>query len=215
MSLIDQLNERHIDVLKEIGNIGAGNAATALSNMLLKPIDMEVPYVRMVSFNEMTHFIGGPEHTVTAVYFRVEGDVSGSLFFMMELSAVHTLLKDLVGISSLAHDDSASFPDYSEMEGSAINEVGNIMAGSYLSSLADLTHLTLVPSVPSLATDMAGAILSYGLVQVSEYGDAALVIDTNFIQGNKKLEGRFFFIPDPDSLSNLFRSLGVSLNDGD
>jgi chemotaxis protein CheC len=206
---ISKLNSIQMDVLKEVGNIGAGNAATALSKILQKTVDMRVPFVRLVHFDEITEYIGGPEQLVAAVFFRVEGDMSGSLFYIMKEEAANRLIKDLFGIQS-----SNSISEFSEMECSAINEVGNILAGSYLSSLADLTKLSLSPTVPALAFDMAGAIISYGLLQAGEMGDIALLIDTNFIQDEKQFEGRFFFIPDPDSLGILFNALGVTENDG-
>jgi chemotaxis protein CheC len=96
------------------------------------------------------------------------------------------------------------------MELSALNEIGNILAGSYLTSLADFTNLYMVPTVPSLAIDMAGAILSYGLLQYGEMGDHALFIDTKFLDGVDEIEGHFFLIPDPESFPKIFSALGVS-----
>ncbi|MOA27114.1 CheY-P phosphatase CheC [compost metagenome] len=101
---------------------------------------------------------------------------------------------------------------FSEMEWSALSEIGNILAGSYLSSLADFTKLTMIPTVPALALDMAGAILSYGLLQFGEMGDSALLIDTTFIEGNHEVEGQFFLIPDPESFSKIFTALGVPID---
>lgn len=98
------------------------------------------------------------------------------------------------------------------MEWSALSEIGNILAGSYLSSLADFTSLSMIPTVPALAMDMAGAILGYGLLQFGEMGDSALVIDTTFIEGNHEVEGQFFLIPDPDSFRKIFIALGVPMN---
>jgi len=112
-------------------------------------------------------------------------------------------LRRLAGIK-VANDDS-----FNDMEISALNEIGNILSGSYLSALADLTKLSMSPTVPSLAIDMAGAILSYGLLQYGEMGDDALLIDTTFLEGNHEVEGQFFLIPDPESFAIIFESLGV------
>jgi len=193
----------HLDVLKEVGNIGAGHAATALSKLLDKPVEMQVPIVKVVPFAEISNSIGGPEEVVIAIFLRVEGETPGNIFFILSQSSAKKMLRNLMGIKVTSEN-------YSSMELSALNEVGNILAGSYLSSLADFTRLYLVPTVPSLAIDMAGAILSYGLLQFGEMGDQALFIDTKFLDGLEEIEGHFFFIPDPQSFNKIFMALGVS-----
>jgi len=195
----------HMDVLKEVGNIGAGHAATALSRLLDKPVDMLVPTVRMVPFEEISNSVGGSEQVVIAIFLRVEGETPGNIFFILSQESAKKMLRNLVGIE-VENEDS-----YSEMELSALNEIGNILAGSYLTSLADFTNLYMVPTVPSLAIDMAGAILSYGLLQYGEMGDHALFIDTKFLDGMDEIEGHFFLIPDPESFQKIFSALGVSL----
>src|SRR5665647_1622918 len=192
----------HMDVLKEVGNIGAGHAATALSRLLDKPVDMLVPTVRMVPFEEISNSVGGSEQVVIAIYLRVEGEAPGNIFFILSQESAKKMLRNLVGIN-VENEDS-----YSEMEFSALNEIGNILAGSYLTSLADFTNLYMVPTVPSLAIDMAGAILSYGLMQYGEMGDHALFIDTKFLDGVDEIEGHFFLIPDPESFQKIFSALG-------
>ncbi|TBL77750.1 chemotaxis protein CheC [Paenibacillus thalictri] len=203
MESFKQFADFQMDVLKEVGNIGAGHAATALSKLLDKPVDMLVPKVRMVAFEEIADSVGGSEEVVIAIFLRVVGETPGNLFFIMTLDSAKKLLKKLVGLEVVDEDS------YSEMELSALNEIGNILAGSYLSSLADFTNLNMSPTVPSLAIDMAGAILSYGLLQYGQMGDAALLIDTKFLEGNDEVEGHFFLIPDPESFEKIFVALGV------
>lgn len=193
-----------MDVLKEVGNIGAGNAATALSRLLDRPIDMAVPKVQILPFGEIADNVGGAENLVVAVFFRVEGEAPGNLFFILTPDAAKRLLNRLAAIEITEGDE------FSEMEWSAICEIGNILAGSYLSSLADFTRLSMAPTVPAAALDMAGAILSYGLLQFGEMGNDALLIDTTFIEGSHEVEGQFFLIPDPESFDKIFFSLGVS-----
>ncbi|WP_375143122.1 chemotaxis protein CheC [Paenibacillus sp. D2_2] len=195
-----------MDVLKEVGNIGAGNAATALSRLLNKPIDMAVPKVQMLPFEAISDQVGGAEQVVLAVFLRVEGDAPGNLFFILSPEAAKKLLHRLAGF------EVSDGEDFSEMEWSALSEIGNILAGSYLSSLADFTMLQMTPTVPALALDMAGAILSYGLLQFGEMGDSALLIDTTFIEGQHEVEGQFFLIPDPESFAKIFTALGVPLD---
>jgi chemotaxis protein CheC len=195
--------ELQMDVLKEVGNIGAGHAATALSKLLNKPVDMMVPKVRMVPFEEIAESVGGLEQVVVAIFLRVEGETPGNMFFILTQESSKSLLKKIVGIEVETDEG------YTEMELSALNEIGNILAGSYLTSLADFTNLNMQPTVPSLAIDMAGAILTYGLLQYGQMGDHALLIDTAFLEGKDEVEGHFFLIPDPESFEKIFTALGV------
>ncbi|MNJ36157.1 CheY-P phosphatase CheC [compost metagenome] len=206
MDLFRGFEEFKMDVLKEVGNIGAGNAATALSRLLDKPIDMAVPKVQMLPFEAVADKVGGAESVVIAIFLRVEGDAPGNLFFILSPEAAKKLLHRLAGLQVESEEE------FSEMEWSALSEIGNILAGSYLSSLADFTSLSMMPTVPALAMDMAGAILSYGLLQFGEMGDSALLIDTTFIEGQHEVEGQFFLIPDPDSFDKIFAALGVPMN---
>nr|WP_207952079.1 chemotaxis protein CheC [Paenibacillus turpanensis] len=192
-----------MDVLREVGNIGAGHAATALATMLDRQVDMQVPKVSLVPFEQIAESVGGDEAVVIAIFLRVDGETPGNMFFLISPESAKLLLTSLVGVEVFPEGE------YSEIELSALAEIGNILAGSYLSSLADFTHLTMAPTVPALAIDMAGAILSFGLLQFGHMGDHALLIDTMFFDGDDKVEGHFFFIPDPDSFHKIFRALGV------
>jgi len=205
VDLFKHAPEFKLDVLKEVGNIGAGNAATALSTLLDKPVDMEVPTVSIVPFDEIAERVGGSEEVVIAIFLRVEGEAPGNMFFLLTQESAKRLLKNLAGIE--VEDENV----YSEMELSALSEIGNILAGSYLSSLADFTKLNMTPTVPSLAIDMAGAILAYGLLQYGTMGDDALLIDTRFLEDKDEMKGHFFLIPDPDSFAKIFGALGVPL----
>lgn len=201
----DALPPFHIDVLKEVGNIGAGHAATALSQLLNKPIDMQVPNVNFLPFEEIVEVLGGAEEIVVAIYLRVIGDASGHLFFLIETESAQEMLKNLMGLTAEAEEV------FTEMEISALCEIGNILAGSYLSSLSDFTKLSMIPTVPAIAIDMVGAVLSYGLIQYGAMGDHALLIDTAFLEGQKEVKGHFLFIPDPGSYEKMFSSLGLPL----
>lgn len=203
MSDFHNFAELQMDVLKEVGNIGAGNAATALSKLLNKPVDMGVPKVNLLPFEAITESLGGSEEVVLAIFLRVVGDVPGNLFFILSIESAKGLLQKLMGLEVEKQEK------FSELELSALQEIGNILAGSYLSSLADFTQLHMSPTVPALAIDMSGAILSYGLIQFGEMGDHALLIDTTFLEGVDEVEGHFFLIPDPQSLPKLFKALGV------
>lgn len=204
MDLFNQFADFQMDVLREVGNIGAGHAATALSKLLDKPVDMQVPKVNLLPFEEITNIVGGSEQVVIAIFLRVVGEAPGNMFFIIQPGSAKKLLGRFVGLELLEGEE------FSEMEFSALHEIGNILAGSYLSSLADFTKLSLQPTVPSLAIDMAGAILSFGLIQYGTMGEQALLIDTKFLEGNDEVEGHFFLIPDPESFGKMFAALGVA-----
>ncbi|MGN1386541.1 MAG: chemotaxis protein CheC [Bacillus sp. (in: firmicutes)] len=212
MSYLENFSKMHLDILGEIGNIGAGHAATALSSLLNKKIDMNVPNVRVITFNEMMDLAGGAENVVACVFFRIEGDVPGSMYFILSLEQSERFIRQITGDSGFSIDSVSA----SDMAMSALQEVGNIMAGSYLSSLSDFTHLNLFPTVPSLSIEMAGAVISAGLLELSKAGDFAIVIDTKFMEGEQQLHsinGHFFLLPDPDSFETIFAALGINPNE--
>lgn len=212
MDFSKTISHIHLDVLKEVGNIGAGHSATALSKLLNKKIDMTVPNVKLASFSELAEWLGGPETVVASVFLRIEGDVPGSLFFILAVEQAERFIQQLIG------DDEFLLSDLSnhELGFSAFLELGNILTGSYLSSLSDLTNLNLYPSVPSMSIDMFGAVVSYGLIELSKVSDYCIIIDTTIVEEDEPdttVKGHFFLLPDPDSFSVLFTALGVNAND--
>ncbi|MCM3709919.1 chemotaxis protein CheC [Sporosarcina luteola] len=204
-----KITDMHLDVLKEIGNIGAAHAATSLSQLLGRKIEMHVPKVSLVSFDEMFDLAGGAERIVAGIYLRVQGDLSGSMFFVLPIDSANQLIRRLIGDKEFNFYKSP----IPEMGISAMQELGNILSGSYLSALSDFTALKVHPTVPSLSVDMVGAIVSFGLIEVSHYSDEVIVIDTRIEEqgddGNSSVDGYFFLFPDPKSYITIFRSLGV------
>lgn len=210
MSFLDKFSTVHLDVLKEVGNIGAGHAATSLSTLLNKKIDMRVPKVSVVSFDEMMDMAGGPENIVASVFLRIEGDAPGSMFFVLSIEQANTFIKQMIDDVHFSFEN----PPYNELAISALQELGNILSGSYLSSLSDFTNLDLYPSVPALSIDMVGAIISFGLIELSQVSDYAIVIDTALddddTHSSESVKGHFFLLPDPDSFETIFKALGVA-----
>ena len=199
---VERISQEYFDVLKELGNIGAGNATTALAQMLQCKVDMKVPQVQLLEFKNVGAMIGGEEHLMTGIYLGVEGDITGSIMFMMEQeTAKHLVSKMMLGMES-------GGDRFNEMELSALKEVGNIITGSYLNSLSDLTRLTIYPTIPSIATDMAGAILSVPAIEFGIYGDKILLIQTQF-SDEVDLNGYFILVPDADSYTKILASLGI------
>lgn len=202
---IEDLNNLQMDVLREIGNIGAGNAATALAKMLNKKVDMDVPKIRVLEFKEVNETLGGAEILVIGILLRVTGDLTGDIMFILEYKAAQVLVNILMGKTA------EELNDFNELELSALKEIGNILAGSYLSALSALTNLKIMPSVPELAIDMAGAILSVPAIQFGKVGDTVLYIETEFSEGSTKVVGDFFLIPDVESYEILLKALGVTI----
>ncbi|KYG89528.1 chemotaxis protein CheC [Metasolibacillus sp. FSL H7-0170] len=210
MNFNQKITSLHLDVLKEIGNIGAAHGATALSDLLNKKIDMQVPKVEMVTFEHMMELAGGSETVVVGVFLRIEGDIEGSMFFILPIEQANRFIRRLI------HDETFDFykTPVSELALSAMQEMGNILSGSYLSALSDFTKLKIYPTVPGLSVDMFGAIISTGLIELSQVSDHVIVINTSIFEEDIALDeavhGHFFLLPDPDSFATIFKVLGVS-----
>ena len=200
---LDTMSNEYFDVLKELGNIGAGNATTALSQMIKCKIDMAVPQVQLLEFKELGAAMGGEEVVMAGIYLAIDGDIKGSIMFLLEKNAAKHLVSKLMGMES--QED-----DLSEMELSALKEVGNIITGAYLNSLSSITNLTIFPSVPDLTVDMAGAILSVPAIEFAALGDRMLMIQTQFFD-EMVLDGYFILIPDLDSYGRMLAALGISM----
>ncbi len=199
---LDSLNPLQLDALKELGNIGAGNSATALSQILNKKVDMSVPRVKVYPINEIPELFGGSENIVVGVLLRMFGDMQGSLMFLMDEIEAKKLLQDMM-FGQVIEDLTSELPM------SAIMEVGNIISSSYLNSLSFFSKLTIVPSTPAFAYDMAGAILGAILYEVSELSDQVLLIETDFLGNGEAIKGHFFVLPDLPSLGVLLKAVGV------
>jgi chemotaxis protein CheC len=202
---IEKFDSVILDVLKEIGNIGAGNAATALAKMISKKVDMKVPLVNVLDFSEVPEILGGPEMEVVGIFFKLEGEIEGSIMFVLDTESAMKLIELLMpGIST---------DGFNEFAFSALQEIGNILAGSYISSLSSLSDLDIKISVPSLALDMAGAILSVPAIHFGLIGDKILMIENEFVEEIEQdsVNGFFILIPEVDSYDTLLGSLGVQI----
>ena len=155
MKFFNRISNENLDILKEVGNIGAPNAATSLSILLDKRIQMRVPNIRIMTFNDMVETAGRAENKVASVFMRIEGDAPSNLFFILSIEQANTYIQHLIGNSQFPFNQSP----YDDLALSALQELGNILAGSYLSALSDFTGLNLYPSVPATSIDMLGAIL--------------------------------------------------------
>ena len=200
---LENMSTTYYDVLKELGNIGAGNATTALASMLQCKVDMKVPQVRVLDFKDVGALLGGEEQELAGVYLAVEGDVTGSILFLVKKDVAMHLVKKLMG--DMASDV------FGEMERSALKEISNIITGSYLNALATLTNLTIYPSVPDLTIDMAGAILSVPAIEFGIMGDKILLIQSQ-ISDEIEIDAFFIMVPDMESYEKILKSLGIPLD---
>lgn len=199
----ERVTTEYYDVLKELGNIGAGNATTALAQMLQTKVDMKVPQVRLLDFKDVGVVMGGEEQLVAGIYLAVEGDITGSIMFILEKNAAKSLVSKLMGMPPAEGG-------FTEIEISAMKEIGNIITGAYLNSLAQMTGLKMIPSVPDLNIDMLNAILSVPVIEFGIIGDQILLIQTVFTD-DVDLNGYFILMPDLESYSTMLRGLGLSI----
>ena len=197
---LEQMSTTYYDVLKEIGNIGAGNATTALASLLQSKVDMNVPQVMMLDFKDVGALVGGEEQELAAAYLGVEGDIRGSILFLIKKETAMMIAQKLLG--------EYCGEELGEMECSAVKEVSNIITGSYLNAIATLTGLTIYPSVPDLAVDMAGAILSVPAIQFGIMGDKILLIQSQ-LTNEIEMDGYFIMVPEPESYEKILTSLGI------
>ena len=198
------LSDMQLDVLQEIGNVGAGNSATALSRLIQHRIEMNVPQVALVPIEDVPEFVGGPELVVVGIFLRVYGKAPSNILLLIPRDSAFALADTMCG-----REVGTTTKELSPMDESALMEVGNILAGSYLNAFYSFTGISMLPSVPALAVDMAGAILNVVLVQLGEMGDHALLIETNFVADDRSIKGHFFLVPDPGSLSSIMNAVGV------
>lgn len=201
---LDHVNDMYVDVLREIGNIGAGNATTAIAQMLGSRLNMQVPKVELMEASKLGGAICDEEETIVGIFLEVCNDISGSMMFLMRMDSAHVI------VNKLMMRDSEYNEPFDEMDLSALKEIGNIIAASYLSALSTLTNLRIQPSVPYIAVDMAAAILSVPAIQFGQYGDNALFIETEF-GDDVKMQGYFILMPEQDSYGKILSSLGITI----
>lgn len=202
---LQKVTDNYYDVLKEIGNIGTGNAMTALSQMMQCKVDMRVPQVRLLDFKDVGALMGGEEQIMACVMLGVEGDVTGSMMFMVEKKAAkHLVNKVMMGFGDPGEE-------FTEMEFSALQEVGNIITGAYLNSLATLTNLKIIATPPQISVDMAGAILSVPAIEFGILGDKLLLIQSQFFD-DVEIDGYFILVPDIESYAKIISSLGIPVD---
>ncbi|MDR2940229.1 MAG: chemotaxis protein CheC [Clostridiales bacterium] len=205
MQSFENLDSAHFEVLREVGNIGAGNAITALSKILGKKVNMTIPIINLLEFKDIATFVGGPENTIIGILVGISGDINGIMMFIIKLEQAKTLINILFGRES----KNENIKDFDEIEISALKEVGNILSSSYLGSLSQLFNFKITPSVPYLSIDMANAILSVPAIAFSKVADKVLFIESVFDAEGKDVSGYFVLVPEMASFPVMLKALGV------
>lgn len=205
LTSFEQLNFIHLDVIKELGSIGSSHAASALSNVINQSIRIGAPEIRLLDYEEVTQELGGPEDTAVGILISLGGDIQGMIMFILGKKFAHITLSSLLG------SEINSFNDIDEMGYSAITEIGNIMAYSYVNAIASMTNLRISLSVPSITVDMVGAMITIPAIHYSNISDKIMYIKDKFITANKELDSHILLIPDVDSIEKLMTSLGIEI----
>lgn len=200
----DQLTSLEIDTLREIGSIGTGNAATALSQMLGKEVRITMPEVRIMGYNEAIEWIGGPEAVTAGVLVKMSGDVGGVMLSVQKLDLINFILQTMLD---------RNIQDYKELEDlqqSALIEIGNIMISAFVTALSGLAGVDINLTVPAFAVDMQGAILAVPMAEYGGMSDYLMTIGGNFVCNGQEIPSHLLLSPDLRSLDFLLRKLGVS-----
>ena len=199
----NDLKELQLDALKEIGNIGSGNAATALSDMLERSVSIAVPTIKVLDYNTVVQNLGGPETLLVGILLCLNGDITGMMMFLLHKEFAHMVLNSLIG------SEFNEEVDLDDMSQSTIQEVGNIMGASYVNAIASLTGLKIDISVPNMSVDMAGALLSVPAIYYANISDKIILIEDEFGHETKESTSHILLIPEVDSLQKIMESLGL------
>ena len=201
----DDLNNMQVDMLREIANIGTGNAATSLASMLQRPINIQVPRICFLDYDAVTKELGGPESLLVGMMLSLSQDISGMMMFLMKEEFAHMILNSLLGQSF------ASFTEVDEMGLSAMQEIGNIMAASYVNAISQISGMTIEISPPDICIDMVGSILSVPAIHFANISDKVIFIEDKFEGGSANENSNILLIPDVDSLGRLIAKLGLDV----
>ena len=205
---VANLSMMHIDALKELGNIGSGNAATALSSMLNTKVDMNIPSVKILDIQEIANVIGGAGNQAAGIKFTLYEDFSGMMMFVMEKQFAQVVLNILMNKNRDSFD---KFEELGEMDMSAIKEVGNIIVSSYINAIARMTNMKIALSPPDIYIDTAKNLFNIPAIGIDKYGEKILFIQDGFINGQGKVTSYFLLIPEIKSLKKIFQAFGMDI----
>ena len=203
ISRYEEMNEMEMDILKEIGSIGGGNAATALSSLLNVKVNMLVPRVEILGFNEALAKLGDPEEIVAAVLVELSGELEGIMLFTAPEEFSDEVVFQMIGKRG------ASLMALDEIDASVLTEIGNIVISSYINALSALTGMAVELSVPQIAVNMLGGIMSLPMAMMGQHSDRIMMVTGEFDIDGRALKSGMLLMPDVNSLNILMKKLGV------
>jgi chemotaxis protein CheC len=197
----DDIGELALDVIREVGSIGTGNAATAVSELLSANVRIKLPDVKIAGFNEAVTMLGNPEEPVAAILVQMSGDMDGIMLFLLKMDFINAVLQTMLGKSV------SNYSELDELEISALTEVGNIMISSYVNALSGLADMEIDLSVPAISINMLGGILSVPMIELGYETDKIMIISGKFILNKHQLDSSLLMLPDIKSLNKLITKL--------
>jgi len=200
---VGKLNELQLDAIREVGNVGAGHAATALSQLTGNPIGVSVPALEMISYSEVPEIFGGPERLVGAVFVEMVGEVAGHILFMADRNSSLGLVDMMLG----RPQDTASTIGQDEVK--LLTHTASMLISSYVAAIARMTDLSIIPSPANFVLDMAGAVLQGFAISASVQSDKIIFVRTTFSDEEATVDTALFFMPDSRGLEVILGRLGV------
>lgn len=201
MDRYSEMDEISRDILREIGNVGAGNAVTSLAQMMEQPIELEVPVLRIMGYQDIDGILERPEEPQTGILVEVTGQLKGVFLFLLSETFTNSVLSAILG------EGERNLMTLDDMERSLICELGNIMCGSYIRALSRFMNMEMDVSVPELCIDMGGAILSYPMTRWVIAGDDILLIENMFHMSGRAFKGIILFLPEQEDLGKMLHRL--------
>ena len=199
----EEMGDLAIDMLKEIGSIGGGNAATALSSMLNAKVNMALPEVTILGFNAALNLLGDPEELVAAIFVEMSGELNGVMLFILTKEFSDEIVQKMLGKPSI------DFMEMDEIDTSVLTEIGNIVISSYITAMSSLSNVEVELSVPQFTVNMQGGIMSVPIAIMGQHSDRIMMITGKFKIDGKALNSNMLLLPDVESLNVLMKKLGV------
>ncbi len=193
---IKNLTDMEFDAIKEIGNIGSGHIATALSKLLSKSVDITIPDTKFIGIDDFSDYLGGPEQIISSIYLQIKGDLKGEVMFVFPIKGALEIIDLILQLPS----GTTKKIDESVLSKSAFKELSVILTGSFLNALSKMLDIKILPSIPAVATDMTQAVIDMILIKIGSYSDNILSIGTRIDVLGHDINGKFVILFDKESL---------------
>jgi chemotaxis protein CheC len=200
---LEKYNETQLDALKEFINIGTGQAALAMSKLIDKKVEVNVLGIKLEPLVKVPDILGGPENEIIGLYFKIQGGLTGSILLFFDKKVAEVLYANILEGVNLE-----DVPEDEEVKKSALKEIGNTLANSYINSLAEMLDERIYISVPYYSNDRLGAVVDFILIEIAEVADYALLMETVLESKDDKINGNFIIFPNSESLKKILRKMG-------